>query len=49
VTGWLARSQKNRDGTLTEAEHAEMANYVRVGTFLNLMQAKARHSLSFHA
>ncbi len=36
---------KNNQGTLTEAERMEMENYVRVGTFLDLMQAKARLSL----
>ena len=36
---------KNNQGTLTEAERREMENYVRVGTFLDLLQAKARVSL----
>ncbi len=36
---------KNNQGTLNEAERTEMENYLRVGTFLDLMQAKARLSL----
>jgi hypothetical protein len=39
-------AEKNRQGTLTEAERQEMENYLRVGNFLNLMQAKARLSLA---
>ena len=35
-------AEKNRQGTLTEPERQEMDKYVRVGNFLNLMQAKAR-------
>jgi uncharacterized protein YnzC (UPF0291/DUF896 family) len=35
-------AEKNRQGTLTESERREMDSYVRVGNFLNLMQAKAR-------
>ena len=35
-------AEKNRHGTLTEAERQEMEMYARVGNFLNLMQAKAR-------
>jgi hypothetical protein len=38
-------ASKNNQGTLTEAERVEMEKYVRVGTFLDLMQAKARLSL----
>jgi hypothetical protein len=34
--------EKNRLGTLAESERQEMDKYVRVGNFLNLMQAKAR-------
>jgi hypothetical protein len=34
--------EKNRLGKLTESERQEMEMYVRVGNFLNLMQAKAR-------
>jgi len=35
-------AEKNRQGTLSEAERQEMEKYLRVGNFLNLMQAKAR-------
>jgi hypothetical protein len=38
-------AEKNRAGTLSEAEHTEMEKYLRVGQFLNLLQAKARLSL----
>ena len=36
---------KNNKGTITDAERAEMEKYLRVGTFLDLIQAKARVSL----
>jgi hypothetical protein len=36
---------KNNQGTLTETERMEMEKYLRVGTFLDLIQAKARLSL----
>ena len=39
-------AEKNRQGTLTEAEQALMQRYLRVGNFLNLRQAKARQSLA---
>ena len=39
-------AEKNRQGTLTEGDRALMEKYLRVGTFLNLMQAKARVSLA---
>ena len=39
-------AEKNRQGTLTESEAAEMEKYLRVGNFLNLMQAKARLTLA---
>ncbi len=39
-------AEKNGQGTLSETERAEMAMYLRVGNFLNLMQAKARMSLA---
>jgi uncharacterized protein YnzC (UPF0291/DUF896 family) len=39
-------AEKNRQGTLTEAESDEMEKYLRVGNFLNLIQAKARLSLA---
>ena len=38
-------AEKSRAGTLSEAERAEMEKYLRVGQFLNLLQAKARVSL----
>jgi hypothetical protein len=38
-------AEKNRQGTLTQAERQVMEMYLRVGNFLNLMQAKARLSL----
>jgi hypothetical protein len=36
---------KNRRGTISDQERAEMDKYVRVGLFLDLMHAKARTSL----
>lgn len=39
-------AERNRRGELTEAEQAELEKYLRVGEFLNLIQAKARHSLA---
>ncbi len=38
-------AEKNRLGTLTDAECADLEKYLRVGNFLNLLQAKARASL----
>ena len=38
-------ADKNRRGTLTDAERTELEKYQRVGNFLNLLQAKARLSL----
>ena len=38
-------AEKNRVGALSEAERIEMEKYLRVGQFLNLLQAKARVSL----
>lgn len=38
-------AEKNRAGVLSEAERMEMEKYLRVGQFLNLLQAKARVSL----
>ncbi len=37
--------EKNRAGTLTSGEDAELENYCRVGRFLDLVRSKARHSL----
>jgi len=39
-------AEKARQGTLSEAERDELDRYLRVGSFLNLIQAKARKSLS---
>jgi hypothetical protein len=38
-------AEKNCAGTLSEDERIEMEKYLRVGQFLNLLQAKARVSL----
>ncbi len=38
-------AEKNNQGVLTVAEREEMGKYLRVGNFLDLMQAKARLSL----
>lgn len=37
--------QKNNVGSITEEERSDLAKYMRVGQFLDLMQAKARLSL----
>ena len=37
--------QKNNAGTITTEEKADLEKYMRVGQFLDLMQAKARQSL----
>lgn len=37
--------QKNNAGTISAAEKSTLANYLRVGEFLDLMQAKARLTL----
>jgi len=37
--------EKNNQGTIDESERAELDKYLRVGQFLDLMQAKARLSL----
>ncbi|MBI4605026.1 MAG: hypothetical protein HY721_23945 [Planctomycetes bacterium] len=39
-------AEKNRQGILTDAERNELDRYLRVGNFLNLLQGKARKSLS---
>lgn len=36
---------RNRDDALTAAERADLESYLRVGSFLDLMHAKARRSL----
>ena len=38
-------AEKNNRGLLSETERQEMERYLRVGNFLNLLQAKARLSL----
>ena len=40
---------KNQDDALTPAERSELESYLRVSSFLDLMQAKARRSLKKHA
>ena len=37
---------KNQQGTLSDAERAALEKYLRVGNFLNVVQAKARVCLS---
>ena len=37
--------QKNNSGTIPPAEKSTLDNYLRVGEFLDLMQAKARVTL----
>ena len=39
---------RNNKGVITEAEIAELDKYLRVGTFVDLIQAKARLSLHRH-
>jgi hypothetical protein len=39
-------SAKNQDGTLTEADRIELDSYLQVGMILDLLQAKARLTLS---
>jgi hypothetical protein len=38
-------AEKNRQGTITEAEREQLQRYLRVGSLINLIQAKARLSL----
>jgi len=38
-------AEKNNQEVLGEKEQAELESYLRVGSFLNLMKAKARNSL----
>ncbi len=49
-TGAIARmnelAEKNRAGTIEPSERAILERYVRVGNFLNLVQAKARGALA---
>jgi hypothetical protein len=39
-------AERNRQGTLSAADRAELEQYLHVGHFLNVMQAKARVCLS---
>jgi hypothetical protein len=39
---------RNQDGELSPAEQADLESYLRVSAFLDLMHAKARHSLKKH-
>lgn len=39
-------AEKNRRDALSEAERGELESYLRVGSFLNLIQSKARVSLA---
>jgi hypothetical protein len=41
--------QKKNAGTITPAEESDLQKYLRVGQFLDLMQAKARLSLKSSA
>ena len=40
-----ALAERNNKGTISDAERAELEKYLRVGSFINLVQAKARLSL----
>ncbi len=37
---------KNQEGSLTSTEQTELASYLRVGRFLDLLAARARRSLA---
>jgi len=39
-------ASRNNKGTITACEREELDKYLRVGSFINLVQAKARLSLS---
>ena len=39
-------AEKNRKGTIAQAERALLDRYLRVGNFLNLIHAKARCALA---
>ena len=39
-------AEKNQQGTLSETDRGALATYLRVGQFLNVVQAKARVCLS---
>ena len=38
-------AERNNQGRITDAERDELERYLRVGSFINLIQAKARLSL----
>jgi hypothetical protein len=38
-------ADRNRKGTITDAEREQLQRYLRVGSLINLIQAKARLSL----
>jgi hypothetical protein len=38
-------AERNRRGTISDVERDELERYLRVGSFINLVQAKARLSL----
>ena len=46
ATGCKSTTSENNKGTISESERATLDKYLRVGQFLDLMQAKARLSLN---
>jgi hypothetical protein len=45
VTRMNDLAARNNQGTITDVERDELAKYLRVGSLINLIQAKARVSL----
>ena len=45
VTKMNKLAARNSQGKITEAEREELERFLRVGSLINLAQAKARHSL----
>ena len=41
-------ARRNQSGKISAVEREELERYLRVGSFLNLLQAKARRSLALH-
>ena len=39
-------AQRNQNGAISAVEREELEKYLRVGSFLNVLQAKARRSLA---
>jgi hypothetical protein len=39
-------ARRNKQGKITEVEREELERFLRVGSLINLAQAKARHSLN---